>query len=177
MMAARELIVERGWSSASNRAIADRAGVNLALINYHFGGKRGLLAAVLDQAAVEIAVGYGPPPDAQGNVAEFVAAAVRSVTRLKEDPNARVLAVATLEATYDPEIAAGVTRSLVDLRHRIQAVLEKRAPAGASAGLTILLAALMDGILFHCLLDPNTDVEAAAAAALSIGWTNPSSAA
>lgn len=40
MVAARDLIVERGWSAASNRAIAAKADVNLALISYHFGGKK-----------------------------------------------------------------------------------------------------------------------------------------
>ena len=42
--AAESLFVERGFSATSLRAIADRAGVNLAATNYHFGSKKGLLA-------------------------------------------------------------------------------------------------------------------------------------
>ena len=44
--AAESLFVERGFSATSLRAIADRAGVNLAATNYHFGSKKGLLVEV-----------------------------------------------------------------------------------------------------------------------------------
>ena len=44
--AAEALIIERGFAATSLRAIADRAKVNLAATNYHFGSKTGLLAAV-----------------------------------------------------------------------------------------------------------------------------------
>lgn len=173
LVAARELIVEQGWSSVSNRAISQRAGVNLALINYHFGGKRGLLAAMLDRAAEEIAMSYGPATvdRPEGEVGDFVSAAIRSVPRLVGDPNARVLAVAMLEATYEPELAASVGRSLADLRQRIEVSLSARTPKAADPGLVTLLAALLDGVLLHSLLDPTTDLQAAAAAAKRVTWT------
>ncbi len=44
--AAELLFIERGFSATSLRAIASRAGVNLAATHYHFGSKSGLLAAV-----------------------------------------------------------------------------------------------------------------------------------
>ena len=45
--AAESLFVERGFSATSLRAIANRAGVNLAATNYHFGSKKGLLGEVV----------------------------------------------------------------------------------------------------------------------------------
>lgn len=45
--AAEELFVEHGFAATSLRAIASRAGVNLAATNYHFGSKEGLLAEVI----------------------------------------------------------------------------------------------------------------------------------
>ncbi len=45
--AAEGLFIEHGYAATSMRAIANGARVNLAATNYHFGSKKGLLAAVL----------------------------------------------------------------------------------------------------------------------------------
>ena len=44
--AAENLIIERGYTATSLRAIASAADVNLAATHYHFGSKFGLLTAV-----------------------------------------------------------------------------------------------------------------------------------
>lgn len=46
LQAAREVLRESGFAGATTRAVAERAGVQLSLVHYHFGGKAGLLAAV-----------------------------------------------------------------------------------------------------------------------------------
>jgi len=48
LRAGEELFSARGFDGASIEEIAERAGVNKALISYHFRGKRGLYAAVLE---------------------------------------------------------------------------------------------------------------------------------
>jgi AcrR family transcriptional regulator len=48
LAAAREVLAADGYSGASTRAVAERAAVQLSLVHYHFGAKRGLLAAVLE---------------------------------------------------------------------------------------------------------------------------------
>jgi len=50
IQAAGELLAERGVGRVSTRAIAERAGVNLGTIHYHFGSKDGLLKEVLRYA-------------------------------------------------------------------------------------------------------------------------------
>jgi AcrR family transcriptional regulator len=45
--AARDALGENGYARTTTRAIADRAGVQLSLVHYHFGSKQQLLAAVL----------------------------------------------------------------------------------------------------------------------------------
>jgi AcrR family transcriptional regulator len=47
--AAERLFVEQGFDSASMRGITAEAGVNLAAVNYHFGSKDALVAAVLER--------------------------------------------------------------------------------------------------------------------------------
>jgi AcrR family transcriptional regulator len=48
--AAGELIAEKGFSQTTNKEIAKKADVDLAAINYHFGGRDGLYLAVLTLA-------------------------------------------------------------------------------------------------------------------------------
>ncbi|WP_425059934.1 HTH-type transcriptional regulator BetI [Sporomusa carbonis] len=46
--AATSLFAKRGFTAVSIRELAETAGVNSALISYHFGGKEGLYEAVLE---------------------------------------------------------------------------------------------------------------------------------
>ena len=46
--AARESLREQGYSGTSIRAVAERAGVQLSLVHYHFGSKQAMLVAVLE---------------------------------------------------------------------------------------------------------------------------------
>jgi AcrR family transcriptional regulator len=48
LAAARDVLAEHGAAATTTRSIAERAGVQLSLVHYHFGGKQQLLAAVLD---------------------------------------------------------------------------------------------------------------------------------
>ncbi|HEV7493131.1 TetR/AcrR family transcriptional regulator [Baekduia sp.] len=48
LAAAGDLLREEGYAATSMRAVADRADVRLSLVHYHFGSKRGLLVAVLE---------------------------------------------------------------------------------------------------------------------------------
>ncbi len=45
--AAEQLFIDKGYAGTSVRAIATKAGVNLASAHYHFGSKAGLLGAVI----------------------------------------------------------------------------------------------------------------------------------
>jgi AcrR family transcriptional regulator len=50
-----ELFAQRGFDGVPIEEVAARAGVNKALISYHFRGKRGLYVAVLESAFASIA--------------------------------------------------------------------------------------------------------------------------
>lgn len=53
--AAEKLFTAHGYTETSLRTIADRAGVNPALVSYHFGGKLGLLEAVFERSLEPLA--------------------------------------------------------------------------------------------------------------------------
>jgi len=48
---ASEIFIERGFKEAKIRDIVEQAKTNLAAVNYHFGGKEGLYAAVIQHNA------------------------------------------------------------------------------------------------------------------------------
>lgn len=50
--AARELIIEHGVLEVSVADITQRAGVNIALVSYHFGGREGLMLSVAREDAM-----------------------------------------------------------------------------------------------------------------------------
>jgi AcrR family transcriptional regulator len=55
LRAGAELFAERGFDGVPTEDVAGRAGVNKALISYHFGGKRGLYVAILESTFASMA--------------------------------------------------------------------------------------------------------------------------
>lgn len=61
--AAAELLAERGPREISVRDIADRAGVNHALVHRHFGTKDDLLRAVITDLSADVGASVAPEDD------------------------------------------------------------------------------------------------------------------
>lgn len=99
--AAEQLFARQGYHATSLRAITATAGVNLAAVNYHFGGKEGLLesvflrrleplnAARLEQLETVLARAEeaGRPPDCREILRTFVAPTFRLRERDAEAEN------------------------------------------------------------------------------------------
>ncbi|MBC7784468.1 MAG: CerR family C-terminal domain-containing protein [Burkholderiales bacterium] len=67
LTAAAEVFAETGFRNATIRQIVEKAGANIAAVNYHFGGKNQLYTAVFEQAMsagfAEYPVNLDLPPD------------------------------------------------------------------------------------------------------------------
>jgi AcrR family transcriptional regulator len=70
--AAAETVRVQGYAGASARAIAKAAGVNSALVFYHFGGVDALLLAALDRSSEQRMGAYRQAVDKAGNLEELV---------------------------------------------------------------------------------------------------------
>jgi TetR/AcrR family transcriptional regulator len=85
LAAGTELFAERGYDGVPVAAIADKAGVNKAMINYHFGGKRNLYLAIVSATFAEIVAGVerlaDSPRPAPEVLRELVATVGEMVTR------------------------------------------------------------------------------------------------
>jgi AcrR family transcriptional regulator len=58
LAAAQDILAERGYTELTMTAISQVSGVNRALVSYYFGGKAGLLAALVETLFVNPDVGF-----------------------------------------------------------------------------------------------------------------------
>ena len=150
--AAGEVLAEFGWVGATSRRIAARAGLNLSMIRYYFGGMDGLLLAAVGEAMRRLGERTGEVLRG-GDLLALADTALRLVDDPCMRPALRVLAEATVQASRDPDIAAEVQRFLLgfraSLREPVRAALgDPDDPALVDAAAAVL-AATLDGLLLH----------------------------
>jgi AcrR family transcriptional regulator len=161
MNATRDLVVSEGWSAASSRAIAERAGVNQALINFHFDGKADLFRATLDRCVDEIEREFGPWM-AAASLEAYIDTCVASIPKVRRNKNFQFLMAAMLEGAHDAKIKAAVIDQLHALRDGLRIFLTGAGlPESRVGPYAAIMAAAMDGLMIHFMLDPTTDAEGA----------------
>lgn len=53
LKAARKVVIRAGYPALTTKAVADECGLRSSLIHYHFGGKSGMVSALIDQVIRE----------------------------------------------------------------------------------------------------------------------------
>lgn len=159
--AAVEVIAELGWRSATTRAIAERAGLNLALVNYHFGSKDALLLAALHQT-LEVAIGSLDPEALVVDPSGTISAMIEHLDHAPNDPHYRVMFEATMQASADEGVRGVMAEVLAGWRDQLARVISKgRRPTAHARGRATAVAALIDGLFLHLLIDPQVSPRSA----------------
>ena len=107
LRAAQDILAERGYAELTMTAIAQVTGLNRALVSYHFGGKAGLLAALVDTLFQDPAVGLVEEISATREGADRVEALLDWQRRVSErERTNRMLYELLPHALRDAEVRA-----------------------------------------------------------------------
>lgn len=119
IQAAKEVFAEQGYDGATTRMVAEKSGVNLALITRYFGNKHGLLLAVIEHegaAAFARPLPYPPQDTVLEECLAYADATLRS--HLSHEELFRIVIVQTLT---NREFAATLrSRHLLHSRNNIR---------------------------------------------------------
>jgi AcrR family transcriptional regulator len=140
--AGRELFAERGYEGVPVWAIADRAGVNKAMISYYFGGKRKLYLSIVVEAFAELAT----RAEALAESREPAPTVLRELVDLPHFPSMMLREAMAGGRHLEPEIIAYPLR-VADVVRRI---VERGVREGAFRPVDPLLThlSLVGGLLF-----------------------------
>jgi len=122
--AARDLLVERGYSGTSTRAVAERADSPLSLVHYHFGGKQQLLVALLERQNEELLERQRRLYAGPGPLSEKWRIACRFLDDDVESGYVRVLWELWAAGLADPDLAGPWRTALKGWRDLIETVFE-----------------------------------------------------
>ena len=164
-----ELMAELGIDRVRTRSIAERAGVNPALVHYHFGS---VSALVLEAAQDALLRTLGPSLEAfqsGATLGDSIHAILVWLDRYgRATPGSTILAEAMVKATRNRAFrkwaaeASRRFRSIIEERLRVAQQAGELDPRQNLGATVVVLAAALDGLLFHRLVDPRLDVMQAA---------------
>ncbi|MFI7454298.1 TetR/AcrR family transcriptional regulator [Nonomuraea sp. NPDC049714] len=157
MDAAIALLCEGGWQAVTTRGVAERADTNAGLIHYHFGGLPGLHAAIIRRAG-ELVIN---PLVAELLDAADEWAALAAVHRLLpettgDERTARLAAELLAGATRDPALGEVLRDQLREARTQLAGRIRQLRPGWSperATGVATLVAALIDGLMLHYMID------------------------
>lgn len=166
--AARQVICDRGLAAASARAIGARAGINQALVFYHFGTVAELIEAASNRAVDHAIEHYRAALDGAASLEELLTIARDLKEREHAVGNVAFMAQMLSGAGHDPVIARAARYAMSAWTGQVHTALDRVlgetviADLVDTAGLAYLVSAAFIGLELYGAIDPQ-----AATAALS----------
>jgi AcrR family transcriptional regulator len=130
---ALETLRTKGIAGASARSIAAAAGVNQALVFYHFGSVHELVSTACEEASRERVASYAEEFDAVTSLSELLQLGLRIHEREQAEGNLIVLAQLLAGAQSDHELAAPAALALNRWIEMIEQVLRRVLASSAFA--------------------------------------------
>ena len=158
--AALATLKEEGFAGTTARAIAGRAGVNQALVFYHFGGVDQVLLAALDASSEDRLTRYRAAMDGDATTHEKIAAARRLYREDVEGGHVTVIAELLAASLARPEMRGELLERMTPWLDLVREVLADVTAESPLAGLVPLddvaaaLVALYFGLNLLSRLDP-----------------------
>lgn len=162
------LLAEGGWPAVTTRSVAERAGANLGLIHYYWGGIQKLKEAIAFRVAELI---FGPLTEqlmAADTLEDVMAMLPEALDQPHDSTTARLTVELIASAVREPALGEVLRQALVQARAELSAWLAEHAPA-APVGTSTLLMALIDGLVMHRMLDPELYTDDAVAVLAEFG--------
>ncbi|MHB8345924.1 MAG: CerR family C-terminal domain-containing protein [Acidiferrobacterales bacterium] len=138
--AAAVMFVEQGFSAAKVRDIVARAGANIAAVNYHFGSKGGLYAAVIQYHSAQVMevlsqhVGDGIARTPEARLRDYIRSFLQ---RLLTDTPQFMMSKLVAREMVEPTAAFGliIEKFVAPQYHTLSAIVRSIAGDRLSAGL------------------------------------------
>jgi AcrR family transcriptional regulator len=124
LVAAGEMLRLHGGAATTTRAVAERAGVRLSLVHYHFGSRGGLLAALLERENARLLKRQQALYAAPGPLAEKWRTACAYLGEDVRSGYVRVLWELWAAGLADEDLAARWREAMADWRRMLTQVAE-----------------------------------------------------
>lgn len=165
LRAARRLLRRGGYDALRLEAIANEAGENRALIRYYFGGKDGLVAALVDMLTHDATVALVKRCEALPQGSERVHTYLENVRSLVEDRDSFLTFYDVLpHAVRNPDLRQRIADLYVwyrEINERCLGVDTSSREYHHLSALAMIVLAAVDGLAVQVLLDPDLDVKPA----------------
>ncbi|MES2386638.1 MAG: TetR/AcrR family transcriptional regulator [Bacteroidota bacterium] len=131
LVAAEELIAEHGFEVATTRMIAKACGVNIAMINYYFGGKEQLLEKLIEMRLATFAGKVEEVSAASGSAYQKMITIIDFyVDKLGGEVGRGRIIIRELDGMQRPRLAGMILESISKNRQKVAGIIRDGIASG-----------------------------------------------